>query len=411
MSKQKQDHQQEKNMKMAEAGVLFVLVLGVLIFVGVHFSGGDKQAAPITAQQETVAPAPMQQATGSKDPAGGKAVVTKGDATAKPAGSVDPEQGSEQGSEQSSEQSSEPETTLEVAQKPQSEPAQEPVTKPVVVTYCMAEDAYHMGQYAGAAELFDTYTDEHPDNAWGYYMLGLSQWKAGQADMAEESFLTALELKPDHQKSLINYGRVLIDLDRNAEAREQIEIALAADPADISARRVLGRIQHNLGELEAAEQTYLVVLREKQNDAWALNNLGLIRIQQKRFADAIAPLAKATSLKTGVACFENNLGVALEQSGHYGAAGEAFARALAADSSYEKAEISLARIEEMGNTEQDTIDVAALAESFRVEPAVPEVEDMEVAAVGTMLLEALEEDREPATTEVVVPEDDGHRNR
>ena len=46
-----------------------------------------------------------------------------------------------------------------------------------------------------------------------------------------------------------------------------------------------------------------------------------------------------------MAVFENNLGIALERTGHYGAAAEAFRATLAADSSYTRAEASLARVE------------------------------------------------------------------
>ena len=35
-------------------------------------------------------------------------------------------------------------------------------------------------------------------------MLGLSEWKSGDPDAAEEAFAYALEIKPDHVKSLIN---------------------------------------------------------------------------------------------------------------------------------------------------------------------------------------------------------------
>lgn len=375
----KQTRTQEKKLKMAEAGIFFVLVLGVLVFVGVHFSGQDAEVATTAARTPTVEPLPVTRSAPVSEP---EPVVIEVAETATP----------------------EPE--------PLPEPLPEPEPAPVEVTYTMAEQAYFDGDYSRAVELFNVYTDEHGANAWGFYMLGLSQWKAGQADVAEESFLAALELKPDHQKSLINYGRVLIDLGRPDEAREQIEIALAANPESRSARRVLGRIQHNLGDLGGAEQTYLVLLRHDRDDAWALNNLGLIRIEQERYADAIAPLARAAALRSDQACFENNLGVALERCGHHGAAGEAFARALAIDAGYEKAEISLARVENLMGTEEETIDVAALAESFSVgEPAAPEAEDMEVAAAGPILLDNLEEIEEPATTEVVEPEADGHRNR
>jgi hypothetical protein len=42
--------------------------------------------------------------------------------------------------------------------------------------------------------------------------------------------------------------------------------------------------------------------------------------------------------------FHNNLGIALEQTGHYGASKEAFERALDADSTYGKASVSRDRV-------------------------------------------------------------------
>jgi len=371
----KQNTAQEKNMKIAEAGILFTLVLGLTVFLGVHFSGQD-EATPVATNTEPA----MEQVIPQPE------IITV------------------------------EETEPVVAQVQEDTAAVAvviPQPEPVVVTYAMAEQAYFDGDFPLAADLFDKYTDEHGENAWGFYMLGLSQWKAGEADVAEESFLAALDLKPDHQKSLINYGRVLIDLNRSEEAREQIEIALAVNPENNSARRVLGRIQHNSGQLEEAAATYQVVLRTQQDDAWALNNLGLIRIEQERFDDAVAPLAKAAALKTDVACIQNNLGVALERIGQYKAASLAFAQALEADAEYEKAEISMARLVDMVEAEDlIPVDLAALAAEFTTEEeavAMLEAEDMEVAAASEMAMNI--EIEEPSTTESVEPEADDHRNR
>ena len=380
----KQSVSQDKKMKVAEAGILFTLILGLTIFLGVHFSGEDENT-PVTSTPQ------------STDEVISEVVQSNPEI----------------------EIAAEPEVALET---PVVEEVIEEVIapEPRIVTYSMAEQAYFGGDFELASDLFDQYTDEHGSNAWGFYMLGLSQWKAGDADVAEESFLAALELKPDHQKSLVNYGRVLIQLDRSEDAREQIEIALAVNPENNSARRVLGRIQHNEGQLEAAAETYNVILRTKLDDVWALNNLGLIRIEQKRFDDAIAPLAKAVSLKGDVACIQNNLGVALERTGQITLASEAFASALTADADYEKAEISLARLDNQTEAEDlISMDLVAIAESFTVEAIIVEDEaitsDEAVAALDAAETEA--EDMEVAvigqssTTENVEPEADGHRNR
>lgn len=331
----------ERKLKFAEAGVLFVLVLGLTLFVGVRFAArNDPPAArPVAAVVAPVEPAavtaPVPAAVAAADTAAGAPVAAP----------------------------------------------------PRPVTYAEAEQAYFDGQYVRAADLFDRYAQDHPANAWGHYMLGLSEWKAGSPDAAAEAFQAALALKPDHLKSLVNYGRVLIDLHRPDEALAQIEIALAASPESADAHRVLGRIRHEQGDLEGAAEAFGAALRLQTADAWSLNNLGLIRIQQARFAEALAPLAKAAALSPGTACIQNNLGVALERSGHYGEAAAAYARALAADPGYEKADLSLARV---GALTVDPllapVDLAALADGFGVEaaplPVVAEVVavDREVAA-------------------------------
>src|SRR5437879_10777175 len=68
---------------------------------------------------------------------------------------------------------------------------------------------------------------------------------------------------------------------------------------------------------------------------------------QGKFADALGPLARATQLAPEVATFQNNLGIALERSGHLTAAAHAYQAAIVADSTYSKASASLARVQEL----------------------------------------------------------------
>src|SRR5687768_12918430 len=46
------------------------------------------------------------------------------------------------------------------------------------VSISEAETAYRDKRYADATKLFSTYADQHPNNPWGHYMLGLSAWKS-----------------------------------------------------------------------------------------------------------------------------------------------------------------------------------------------------------------------------------------
>jgi Flp pilus assembly protein TadD len=66
-----------------------------------------------------------------------------------------------------------------------------------------------------------------------------------------------------------------------------------------------------------------------------------------------------------VAQFHNNLGLALERTGHVVQAADAYRAALAIDSTYQKASVNLARVEAV---KQDSsvapVDLGALARSF-----------------------------------------------
>ena len=233
------------------------------------------------------------------------------------------------------------------------------------VSYADAESTFRTKDYQTATAMFDVYTKSHEKNTWGFYMLGLSAWRAGQLDRAQAAFVDALELDPTHVKSLVNVSRVLLESDKPAEAEPYLARAVQVDPASSDAYRVLGRTKMLLGDAEGAIESYRTALAIDPEDTWSMNNMGLILIQQGRFEEALRPLARATQLADGVAVFENNLGIALERTGHYTAAAEAYRATVAADSGYTKAAASLARVE--GRDDEPGVEpiiVAELGDSF-----------------------------------------------
>lgn len=239
---------------------------------------------------------------------------------------------------------------------------------PANVSYADAESTFRTKDYQQAAEMFDVYTKSHEKNAWGYYMLGLSAWKAGDPAQAESAFVAALDMDPRHVKSMLNLSRVLLDTDRPTDALSRVQAALEIDSASTDAYRLLGRTQFALGNVDDAIDAYRKAITLDENDVWSMNNLGLIFIQQGRYQDALSPLARATQLDSTVAAFQNNLGIALERTGHVVASAAAYRAALAADSSYEKASVSLARVD--GRTDDpgvEPVDLATLAQDFAME--------------------------------------------
>ena len=225
-----------------------------------------------------------------------------------------------------------------------------PVTTPATpaipenVSYTTAESAYTAHRYSDAAGMFDVYTKHRPDNAWGYYMLGLSAWKSGQLDRARDAFEAAIQKDPKHVKALVNLSRVLLEQDQPTQALDQIQAAIALDSANGSSWRVLGRVDARLGKIDEALDAYRQAITIDSSDTWAMNDMGLLLIDAGRYADALMPLARATQLDSNVAAFQNNLGLALERTGHVTLAKSAFENALKADSTYSKAKVSLDRV-------------------------------------------------------------------
>jgi Flp pilus assembly protein TadD len=236
----------------------------------------------------------------------------------------------------------------------------------IAPTYADAERAFHRGRYEEAVGLFQAYTESDPDNAWGHYMLGLSAWKTGDHTRALEAFDAALRLEPTHRKSLLNSARVLIETGRPQDALNRIEQALAIEPLSSEGLRLAGRAHYELGQIDQAIDAYQRALAIDDRDVWAMNNLGYIYIQQGRSDSALPPLARAVELRRNVPVFQNNFATALERSGHFVSAREAYQAALAADSTYTKAAVGLERVTANGAvSDSSTVDLAALSQEFQ----------------------------------------------
>ena len=213
-----------------------------------------------------------------------------------------------------------------------------------VLSYEEAEALYHRGEYDQAIRGFAAYAEQHPGSAWGQYMLGLAHWKRGEYVAGAEALREAARQRPDLTKAHLNLARVCLDARRPQEAHDAARRAVVLEPSNADAQRVLARALHNLGLADRALEVYQRVLSLRPDDAWAMNNMGLILIEEERFLEAVGPLAKATASSPEQAVFHNNLGVALERLGHPDEAAEAYRQTLAIDSTYVRAAVSLDRV-------------------------------------------------------------------
>lgn len=231
-----------------------------------------------------------------------------------------------------------------------------PTTTPKVtspVSFGDGQAAYQAKKYSDATAIFDRYTAERPTNAWGHYMLGLSAWKSGDLAKSEQAFDKALSVDPKHVKSLVNLSRVLIEQKRPDEAVERLTRAAEIDPESTEVFRLLGRTYHTQGKTEEAVTAYRRAIELNELDAWSMNNLGLMFLETERADEAVPLLTKAAELRPEMSAFHNNLGMALEHTGQFRAAADAYKAALAADPGYAKAKRNLERVEDIKGDSQE----------------------------------------------------------
>ena len=82
--------------------------------------------------------------------------------------------------------------------------------------------------------------------------------------------------------------------------------------------------------------------------------------------------AKAVELRKDVAAFHNNLGMALEHTGRFRAAAQAYSGALTADPGYEKAKLNLARVEAVQSGPEEPFEASTAAViAAPEEPEIP----------------------------------------
>jgi len=245
------------------------------------------------------------------------------------------------------------------------EPLKASVAPAISSSFADGEAAYHARNYGEATAIFEGYVARRPKNAWGHYMVGLSAWKNGDLARSEQAFEQALSIDGSHMKSLVNESRLFIDQKRYDDAIDRLSRASMIDTESSEVFRLLGRTYAAKGDTEHAIAAYRSAIDLNDEDAWSMNNLGLLLVQAKRADEALPWLAKATELRKDVAEFHNNLGMALEHTGRYQAAAKAYGDAVMTNPGSAKAKSNLARVEAVKSGPEEPFDVEQAAKSIQ----------------------------------------------
>ena len=194
-----------------------------------------------------------------------------------------------------------------------------------------------------AVEALKVAVAEREDSSYRHYVLALALRRVGQTDDAVIELERSLELSPAASKTWSALARCELDRGESAAARAAVDAALELDLDSADAWHLLGRVEMAEGSVEHAEAAFAKALERDAGHAWAANNLGYARILQEQFEAALGPLQSAVASRDDEPVFFNNLGIALERTGHRELAALSFAHAVVLG--HGPAEESMQRVE------------------------------------------------------------------
>jgi tetratricopeptide (TPR) repeat protein len=179
------------------------------------------------------------------------------------------------------------------------------------------------GQYAKALEDYQRAQEVDPRNIVALLRSAYIYRAQDMFDKAVENCRKAIRLKPDAPLPYQQLGALYYYHGEYALAAEQFRKALDRNPTLVEAYTTLGSALTHLGQDTEAEQAFLTSLSIRETPM-ALNNLGSMRAQQGRDADAADYFRRALTMAPGEYLDWLNLGDAERKLGHLNEARAAF---------------------------------------------------------------------------------------
>ena len=167
-----------------------------------------------------------------------------------------------------------------------------------------------------------------------HYLQGLIL--GGQQRYAEAA--AALErtiaLNPRHVLARFKLALAWLRLERTADAEQALKTVIEDEPRNMRAYHNLAAIAYARGDLRRAESLERQALAIDGDYFEAWNTLGAIFVVEKRAAEALQALNKATALKPTSGQAQYNLALALQAAGNLDAAQAAADKACSLESRY-----------------------------------------------------------------------------
>ncbi len=135
-------------------------------------------------------------------------------------------------------------------------------------------------------------------------------------DEAEAEYRSALRLRPDYIKAMINLGNLLQDQKRSDDAIELLRSAVTTDPRHAKARLNLGSILRDARHFDEAVEVLEQAVALDPQSAEARNNLGTAYQSRARFDEASQCYQHAIALSPDLPDAHFSLGTHLLREGN-----------------------------------------------------------------------------------------------
>ena len=176
----------------------------------------------------------------------------------------------------------------------------------------------------------------------------------GDLGEALEHYRAALAEKPADPELLGNIGRILVEMNKPAEAVPFLEQAVDTEPFSVVARFDLAVAYGRSGKLKEAVEHYETLVQSGDADVRAHHNLGLALRQLGRNAEAAAAFERVTALAPDTATGWLGLALSLEADDRRGDAAAAFEHYLALAPAAADADNVRARIARLRSSSEAT---------------------------------------------------------
>ena len=115
--------------------------------------------------------------------------------------------------------------------------------------------------------------DQHADEAFAHYNLGVLQARTGDYTAAVTSYQTSLRISPDNEYAMVSLGLLYVDTGQFEQARTVFDELTQLDPGVPDYWVALGDIYRVLGRADKARESFRRALALVPENAYVRNQL------------------------------------------------------------------------------------------------------------------------------------------